>query len=406
MRLFSLALRNISRNWHRTLVTTLAMAFAGFIMILFVALMEGLLKASERNALIMNTGEIQIHAPGYRDDPDLYNTMSTADELVGRLQQDGFNAAARLYGFGLAAARSTSAGVRLRGIDLDREIAVTQLYKHIMEGQWLDAEVPNGVVIGKKLGRTLGVKPNDEIIIVSQATDGSMANDLYTVQGILKSVGDEIDRTGFFMIDSTFRKLMLLPAGAHEIAIMRNNKKINLAAAKNQVERLAPDYEVADWRELLPVIARILDLADAQSIIMILITYVAVAMVVLNAVLMSVFERIHQFGVMKAIGVSPWQLIVLVYMETMIQVFVACVLALGSGWLAATHLQENGIDLSSIASGASFGGIALDPVWPAYVSFKGLFLPIALLILISLLAAVYPAIKAALIQPVKAIYYR
>ena len=92
---------------------------------------------------------------------------------------------------------------------------------------------------------------------------------------------------------------------------------------------LAPGYETLDWRKLQPVIARILELADAQLVFMLLVVYVAVAMVVLNAMLMSVFERIHEFGVMKAIGVTPWQITALVFMETLVQVSAAGLLALG-----------------------------------------------------------------------------
>ena len=139
---------------------------------------------------------------------------------------------------------------------------------------------------------------------------------------------------------------------------------------------------------------------------MILITYVAVAMVVLNAILMSVFERIHEFGVMKAIGVSPWQIVLLIFSETLIQVLVASVLALISGWPLALYYQTHGIDLSAIAGSTTFGGIAIDPIWYAYVTPNSLILPVAFLYLIAVLAVIYPAAKAAVIQPVQAIYYR
>ena len=127
----------------------------------------------------------------------------------------------------------------------------------------------------------------------------------------------------------------------------------DLDAATAEVAALAPGYETLDWRALQPVIARILELADAQLVFMLLVVYVAVGMVVLNAMLMSVFERIHEFGVMKAIGVTPWQITALVFMETLVQVSAAGLLALGLGWWSARYFQLNGIDLSGIASAAS-----------------------------------------------------
>jgi ABC-type lipoprotein release transport system permease subunit len=405
MKILSIASRSVFRNWRRTLVTTLAMGFSGFIMTLFVALMAGMLQTSERNAVAMNLGDIQIHAEGYRDDPDLYNRIDTTADLVNKLHQAGFHATQRIYGFGLAAAGSTSAGVQMRGVNLKNEATVTQVHKHVMQGQWLADSDPMGVVIGRKLARTLGVRPGDEVIIIGQATDGSMANDLYTVRGILKSIGEEVDRAGFFMVERSFRELMVLPEGAHEIAVMRSDRSSDLESAAAQVAALARGYETLNWRQLQPVIARILDLADAQTIIMILITYVAVAMVILNAMLMSVFERIREFGIMKAIGVTPWQLMTLVYAETMIQVVIASIISLASGWSAAHYFQKNGIDLSAIVSSTSFGGVAIDPIWNARVTTEALSLPVVFLFIIAAAAVIYPAIKAAVIHPVKAIHY-
>ena len=406
MKIFSIAYRNVFRNWRRTLVTTLAMGFAGFIMILFASLMEGFIKTSEQNAVAMDLGDIQIHALGYRDDPDLYARIMNAEELVKQIQEKGFYATQRLYGFGLAAAGSTSAGIQLRGINLENEATVTQIHNHVMQGEWLSEIDSNGVVIGKKMARTLGVKLGDEVVVLGQASDGSMANDLYIVRGILKSVGESIDRAGFFMLEKSFRELMVLPEGAHEIAIMRPDRNSDLDIASSQITALATGYEILNWRQLRPTIAKLLEVADIQIMVMILITYVAVVSIVLNAMLMSVFERIRELGIMKAIGVKPLQIITLIFLETMVQVTVASVMALISGFLVTSYFQEHGIDLSSISSGATFSGVAMDPIWYAYITRDALLLPIIMLFLIAAIAVIYPAIKAAVIQPVKAIHHR
>jgi len=388
------------------MVTTLAMGFAGFIMILFAALMDGLLQASERNAVAMDLGDIQIHAKTYLDDPDLYKRIENADNLVRAIKKSGLYATQRIYGFGLMAAGSASAGVQIRGFDLSTESDVTQIHNHVLQGSWLDEKNPKGVVIGRKLARTLGVDIGDEMVFVGQATDGSMANDLYTVIGILKSIGEEVDRTGVYMIESEFRILMELPTGAHEIAVMRPDRNSDLKEATARVSALAEGYETKNWRELKPVIARILDLADSQMIIMIIITYTAVAMVVLNAMLMSVFERIRELGIMKAVGVTPWQIVWLIYAEMFIQVAVASIIAILFGWSLSIYFQKNGIDLSSMAEGASFGGVAMDPVWRAYLTTDAVVIPIVFLFIIASLAVLYPAVKAAIIKPVSAIHHR
>jgi len=406
MKILTIASRNVFRNWHRTLVTTLAMGFAGFIMILFASLMQGLLQASEKNAVSMDLGDIQVHSFDYLEDPDLYKVIKDPDLIITGLKKAGFYAAKRLYGFGLISAGSASAGIQLHGIDLQAESGVTQINQHILKGSWLEEDDPDGVVLGRKLARTLGVSPGDELIFLGQATDGSMANNVYRIKGILKSVGEEIDRTGVYINEKTFRELMILPEGAHEIALMRPDRTTDLAEATREVSRIAAGYETLNWRELKPVIARILDLADSQMIILVVITYTAVAMLVLNAMLMTVFERIRELGIMKAIGVTPGQLMLLVYAETFIQVSVAALLAVLSGVSLSRYFEHKGIDLSSFAEGASFGGVAVDPVWKAYLTPKAVAVPVIFLFIISFLAVLYPAVKAALIQPVKAIRHR
>lgn len=406
MNLLAFATRNVSRNRHRSLVTIGAMAFAGMIMILYASLMEGLFLSTERNALEMNLGEIQIHARGYRDDPDLYTKITNSKNIIARLEKAGFRAAPRLFGFALAAAGSSSAGVQLRGVDIEYESTVTKIHEHVASGKWLDRNDATGVVLGRKLARTLAVGIGDELVIVGQAADGSMANDLYRVRGILKSIGEEIDRGGFFMLDTSFRSLMDLPKGVHEIVIYRKDGTEDLAQATKRVAAMFPRLEVLNWRSLQPLIAEIMNLSDVNIYIMLVITYVAVAMVVLNAMLMSVFERIREFGVMKAIGFGPVQLFSLVYAETLIQCVIAVVLAFVFGLPLAWYFQLNGIDLSQLVSSISFGGIAFDPIWQAVITQRSVFAPLVTLVLMALLAVLYPAIKAAVIRPVKAIHYR
>lgn len=406
MKILSIASRNVFRNWRRTLVTTLAMGFAGFIMILFASLMQGLLQGSEKNAVSMDLGDIQIHATDYREDPDLYKAIKDPDRILSALSKAGFYATKRLYGFGLAAAGSTSSGVQVRGIDLSTESTVTQINHHLFKGAWLQTDDPRGVVLGRKLAKTLGVDIGQEIIFVGQATDGSMANDIYKVKGILKSVGEEMDRTGMFMTSKSFRALFILPDGAHEISVMRPDRTMDLERATTKVASLAPGNETMNWKQLKPVIARILDLADSQMIILVTITYTAVAMLILNAMLMTVFERIRELGIMKALGVTPWQLMMLVYAETFVQVFAASILAVLSGCAMSRYFEHHGIDLSSLAEGVSFGGVAVDPVWRAYLTVEAVAVPVCFLFIMSFLAVLYPALKAALIQPVKAIHHR
>jgi len=194
MNLLALGIRNLARHRTRSLVTIGAMAVAGVIMIVYIGLMEGIFESSRRNAVDYDLGEFRINAPAYRKDPDLYKRIDNTESLLQPLQQAGYYASPRLYGFGLLAPGYSSAGVQLRGIDIDSEKMVTKLHRHIAKGKWLSSEHDYGAVIGRKLARTLGARLGDKLVIVGQASDGSMANELFEVRGILKGVGEEIDR--------------------------------------------------------------------------------------------------------------------------------------------------------------------------------------------------------------------
>jgi len=405
--LIRFAFRNLWRHRHRTFVTIGAMGLAGSVMIFYVALMEGMLFDSERNAISMNSGEMQIHVENYRRDPDLYKRIDNSYQIIDKLQQAGFNASPRLYGFALAAAGTASSGIKMSAIDIDYESQVTEIHNHVMHGEWLSKELPNDVVIGRKLARTLGVDVGDEVVIVGQAADGSMADALFNIRGILKSVGEEIDRAGFYMNVANFRELMVIPEGSHEIAIMPKDAHINtLDERVEQVKNLVPELEVLSWKKLLPAIAEILEMTDASLIVMILITYIAVGMVILNAMLMGVFERIREFGVMKALGFSPWQIFSMIMLESQIQVVLAALITVGVGVPVSLYFSVNGIDLTQFTSGFTFGGIALDPTWRALLTPQSVILPVAMLFGIATLAVIYPAIKAAVIRPIEAIHHQ
>lgn len=408
MNIFAMAFRNVLRNRHRTVTTVLAMAFAAGLMIFYASLMEGFVDSMEKNAVGVSVGEIQIHAEGYRDDPDLYKRIENYSALIKKLEGKGFRAVPRLYGFGLAAAKNTSSGVMIEGVDLIREPLVTTLNLHILEGAWFSGENPKEVVIGRKLARSLGVGIGDEVVIVGQAADGSMANDLFYVRGILKSVGEKIDLGGFLIYASAFRELMVLPHGTHEMAVVRQGTETNLKDAVKTVSKIASGYETKSWRELMPVLARMLDVSKASLLVMLFITYIAIGMVALNSMLMSVFERIREFGIMKAIGAEPFVIVKIIFTEAVVQVFAASVLAVAFGVPVSLYYETHGIDLTSLTGSstlAGIGGVAFDAIWYCHVTPFTVTAPLIIMTAFVLTAVIYPGVKAAFIRPVEALHH-
>lgn len=406
---FTYALRNLWRARQRSAIMIAAMAFAGFIMIFYASLLEGFIITSEQNAIGMETGQFQIHAKGYRDDPDIYKRIDLPEKIITELEKQGFQATSRLYAFALAASDSSSTGVLLRGIDPANEAQVTVIHNHLKIGSWVDIDDNQGVVIGHKLAKSLNIGLNDEIIVVGQAADGSMANEVYSIRGILKAAGESIDRAGFFMTQSAFRDLMTITEGCHEIAITENKKSKNhdIAQSTIRLAALFPKYEVKNWRQLHPVLARLLDMTNASLIFMLIITYAAVAMLTLNGMLMNVFERIREYGIVKALGMPPWKIFGVIVVEALIQVSLSSIFALTAAIPLCLYCEKHPLDLTSLAPDvATIAGIAFDPYWYCYLTINSVTLPIAFLFLFALLAIIYPAGKAAMLTPIEAIYHR
>ena len=256
------------------------------------------------------------------------------------------------------------------------------------------------MVIGRRLARTLDIDVGGELLAITQSADGSMAYELFEVRGVLLGISDAIDRSGIFMTQASFRELISLPDGAHQI-IVRRPKDLNLDGLLKRVEGLAIGLEVKTWRQLMPPLASMLDAGRGAMVMMGVIVYLAIAILILNAMLMAVFERIRELGVLKALGFGPLSLLGLILIESGVQTAFAIAIGLVLGIPGIYYLAHVGIDMGMLA-GTSIMGIAMDPIWRAAIHPRVFTTPVVMLVVIVLLAVLYPAAKAALIQPVEA----
>lgn len=404
MRLSRMAWRNLWRNRRRTTVTVAAMTLAVVVMILYSGLFTGYIKGAERNLLDLQLGDIQIHARGYRDKPSLYSRIKAPERLLARLRASGFRASPLLLAGGLAAAGDASSGVTFRGVDVGQAATVGRLHQQVAKGKWLDPRHPDGVVIGRRLARTLEVEPGGELVVLTQGADGSMANELYRVRGVLKGINEGTDRGGVYMTDRAFRELLVLPRGAHEI-VVRRPEQMPLETALARVESLAPDLEVKSWRELMPMLASMFDSTHSVMYVMFLILCTAIGIVVLNAMLMAVFERVREFGVLKALGMGPGKVLRLILVEAALQTGLAAAIGAALATPGLLYLARVGLQMDRL-SGVTIQGMAWDPIWRASVSASTFTAPIITLASVVLVAVLYPGIKAALIRPVAAMQHR
>lgn len=403
MNIFVMAWRNVWRNSRRSLITIGAMALALWAELIYSGLVAGLLTDMVGDVTETDMGEVQVLSNGWLDRPSIHETVDDK-AILPKLDAAGFAASARLQSGGLAASGELSAGVALVGLDPERDARVLTINQSIAEGQWLDASDPHGVVVGRGLARTLSLKPGSELVVLSQGADGSVANDLFQVRGVLMSVASSTDRATVLMTDGMFRELMAFPEGAHRI-VVRAPQGMDLDLATAEVAKLAPEATVKSWKQLNPFIAQMLDGVKVQIGIVYFVLYVAVAILVLNAMLMALFERIREFGVLKAIGYGPLQVFSLMVTEGMLQAVVAAVIGSVLALPVMAYLQTSGVDIG-VLGGVSMLGMTMPTIWHGVYTLEGVRVPVIMLFAIVFASVLYPAAKAAFIRPVEAMHHQ
>ncbi|MCY3965926.1 MAG: ABC transporter permease [Acidobacteria bacterium] len=408
MKILRMAWRNLWRNGRRTLVTVGAMTLALWAMVLYTSLMQGMLGSMESTLLDVELGDFQIHADGYRERPSIWERIEDPDAVLEALDKTGLRSSARLLGGALVASGDASTGALLKGLRPDRDAQVSDVHQRLDRGEWLDPADASGVVLGYRLARTLGIDVGDELIALSQATDGSMANDLFRVRGVLQSLSEETDRATVFLVENQFRSFFALEDGAHQV-IIRSGEGQTLDAAGEMAQEAiaasAPEAEVKSWRDLLPGLANMFDSAQAAVQVVAFVVYVVIAIMILNAMLMAVFERIREFGVLKAIGVSPRRVLALILTEGALQAALAIAIGLVASLPTLWFVTTRGIDVGQLG-GTAIMGVSMDRIWTGAVSPATIAGPVFILLFIVGLAVLFPAFKAARISPIEAIHHQ
>lgn len=404
-KLAAMAWRNLWRYGRRTLTTIAAMTLALVTLIVWTSFVQGFLRDLETTIVEVEIGDMQVYPPDYRTEPSIFDRIDSPGALVDTLGAMGFDASARLLGGGLAAAGEASAGVSLRGVETDQDARVSAVHDRVAQGSWLDPSDPAGIVIGGRLARTLDVGVGDELVLLSQATDGSIANGLYTVRGMLASFSEATDRSGVFLVRQAFLDFFALPGGAHQV-VVRNTAGQPLEASAARIRAAAPGLDVLTWRELFPTLATMLDSVEGTMYILFMIVYLAIAILLINATLMAIFERIRELGLLKAIGLSPTRLVGLILLEGVLQAALAAAAGLILAIPLLLYVSRVGIDLAALGGQISISGIGLDPVMRGVVNPAVFVGPLGAMFAIVLMSTLYPALKAARIKPVEAMRHQ
>jgi len=406
--ILKMAWRNVWRNSRRSAITIAAMTLALFVELVYAGLVQGLVLGMTEDATAYELGDVQVFTKGYLTKPSLYDVVENPEEAIEKLEAEGYRATGRLFGGGLAASGELSSGGVFVGIDPEQDAATMDLHTAMAEGTWLSDDDPKGVVVGRGLARTLSLELGDEVVVLSGAADGSVANDLFQVRGVLMSVASGLDRSGILMTESTFRELMVVPEGTHKLFV-RKPVDTPLSEAKEAVVAIVGSGEeapaVKSWKEVSPFLAQYIDSVSSVVVVMYVIVYLAVGILILNAMLMALFERIREFGVLKAIGYSPIQVLSMMLIEGFIQGVVATGLGIALAIPVMWYLGTHGVDVG-VLGGMEMAGMTMPAVWMGHYTPDVLVVPVAILFVIVFIAVIYPAVKAARLSPLDAMHHQ
>ena len=402
-----MAWRNIWRNTRRTILTIGAIAFASLLLVFMLSFQFGSYETMINTSVKIQTGHLQIQAQEFQEKKNIRQVVPEPEKIAAILKTIS-NIAAYTYrgqAFSLISSNERTYGVAVTGIDPDREADVSRLKSLIREGDFLTAEDTDQALIGRLLAQNLRVKLGDELTVLGQGRDGSIAATVVQIKGIFSSGISDFDRAAIQIPLRTFQEVYSMQGAVHEVVVIADSLR-NVDAIKTGVEAGLPSLNlknplmVLDWDELMPGLRQSIEMDLISGLIFYLLLVLVVAFSILNTFLMAIFERTREFGVLMAIGTAPGRLTKVLLIESMTMTLIGIVTGIIVGSLITLYFQVHGIDFSGASELLSQFGIT-GRMYPKLSWLSAISGPLAVL-MITFFAALYPALKVRRLQPVEA----
>lgn len=408
MLLLKLAIRNIARQRRRSFLTGLSMTLGFLLAAVTMGLVEGSYGLIIDTFTRDRTGHIQIHAEDYLDRPSLYKRIKNVDDIVAKVKAvpDVVSAAPRVFAPSLTYANDKTSIATVIGIDPAAESATTSITGKKREGPFLDANQsgnrsPDGydhVMIGQTVAKTLKIGIGDELVLIGQSIDGSIANDIYKVSAII-GTKDGTERMNIYMTIDAARRYLSMGPDAHEIALMTESPDDAVKVAARVAAALDdPELSTDPWQVVEAIFYNSMQADKKGDYVTTGIVMAMVAIGVLNAVLMSVFERTREYGLLRAVGTRPRQIFGMIVVETMMLGIISSIIGFILSLPIMHYLKVTGIPIPPV----EVGGMVMDAM-VADLSASVFIYPVALVLITAFLVSLWPAVHSARITPVAAL---
>ncbi|OGW85423.1 MAG: hypothetical protein A3C35_03360 [Omnitrophica bacterium RIFCSPHIGHO2_02_FULL_46_11] len=405
MFLLKLAFLNIGRNPRRSIITVLAVGVGLAALIFLWGFSDGTNEQMRENVIRLLTGHVQIHALDFERSLSPELTVPDGSAVLEKLKTLPHVIAVteRVKCEALIGTSEKSRGILLTGIDPIREAQVTDLKNHMKEGEFLGSTEHRKVILGSRLAQKLQLHIGDKVVVMTQAIDGTLAGYSYEIKGIFHTGSQVLDEVSAYITFESAQELLSVGHETHEIVIRLASRKA-IPSFLGQVKQItnAEQHEILTWNQIIPEVEQWVQWSEAIIRTILLAVMIVIGVSIMNTVLMSVFERTRELGVMMAIGTTPTQVIRLILLETFILQLFGIALGLVAGYCVTFYFGKVGIafpELEQAFSRSYMSTVTYTRVEPFHVIQS----IITLLILTSFIG-LYPAWKAGRMEPIKAIY--
>lgn len=399
MMLLKVAWRNVWRHKVRSFVVITAVGLGLWAGVFASAFVQGMMTQKVDNVIRTELSHFQIHHPEFRDELLATQLIEGGDEMLKRLQADrDVNAATgRIITMAMLGSANTSGAVKVSGVMLE-EKKVTELDKKIVEGDFIDEVKRNPILISMKLAEKYKVKLKSKVVLTLQDVNGEITAGAFRVAGIYKTENSVYDEMNVFVRAEDLRTLLGIETGYHEIAVLIRSHDLADSKARTY-QNLFPHVEVKSWLDLSAGMRFMTEAFDMYLYIIVSIILLALLFSIVNTMLMAVLERTREIGMLMAVGMNKPSVFYMILLETIFLSMIGGPAGLLLSWICVGYFGKTGIDLT----GAAYSDVGFSAIIYPQLEF-GQYLNVTVLVLVmALLAAIYPARKALKLKPVEAI---
>ena len=400
--LLRLAWRNLWRNHRRTLIMLLAIVLGTWAMIFMTALMRGMVSQMVADGISVLPGHVQVHHPDYRDDPSIANLIAVSDtELAEEFGSAEFLAwATRIRVPAVITSEYESRGVTLLGVDPLQERGLTFVDYDAVEGRFLESADDSGVVIGRKLATTLNTKVGKRIVLMSQDPENEIADRGFRVVGLFDANVQAYEEAYVFAGKTTTQKMLRVGDQVSELVVIGDDFRDVEAVYSKTVDLIDGRAEVKRWIELDAYLGTMLNVMDGFVLVWIIVIFLALSFGLVNTLVMAVFERVREIGLMLALGMRPINILGQIIVESLLLLAIGLAIGTGLAW-AAVQPMKDGVDLSIVGEGMEMWGMS-SVLYPELLLSDVILANVVVLVL-GFFASLSPAWRAAQYEPIEAI---